>query len=205
DGVLRDWTRFPAVCRDDVIARFKLLAGMDVAEKLLPQTGRLHVASSDAGTLDMRAVTMRTSSGERVVLTARKHRHRALALDALGLSERALEDVRSALASTGGLIVVAGPSGSGRSATLAAALENAAPGRSVVTIEDAIEYEIAGVNHTQVSEIVGLTFSHALRSVLRQHPDVILLGDLPDRDTAAAAADAPPPGQLGLSPGAPPA
>jgi type IV pilus assembly protein PilB len=200
DGALREWTRLPAACRDDVVARFKILAGMDVAEKLLPQTGRLRVAFGDAGTLDMRSVTLRTSFGERVVLTARKHRARALPLDALGLSDRALEDVRASLASDGGLIVVAGPSASGRSATLAAALEVATPGRSVVTIEDTIEYEISGVNHTQVSEIVGLTFSQALLWVLRQHPDVILLGDLPDAATAAMAVDAARSGKLVLCP-----
>jgi type IV pilus assembly protein PilB len=200
DGVLREWTRVPAACRDDVVARFKILAGMDVAEKLLPQTGRLKATASNDGTLDLRAVTLRTSFGERIVLTARKHLHRAPALAALGMSDRALEDVRASLASDGGLIVVAGPSGSGRSATIAAFVEAVAPGRSAVTIEDTIEYEIPGVNHTQVSEIVGLTFGQALRSVLRQHPDVILLGDMPDGDTAAMAVEAARSGKLVLCP-----
>ena len=185
DGVLREWTRIAAAHQDDVIARFKILAGMDVAEKLLPQSGRLRLPPGDDGAIDMRAVTLRTCFGERIVLTARGRRRHAPSIDALGMSDRALEDVRASLAAGAGLIIVAGPSGSGRSSTLAAALDVVSPGRSAVTIEGTIEYEIPGVNHTQVSEIVGLTFAHALRSILRQTPDVILLGDVPDADTAA--------------------
>jgi type IV pilus assembly protein PilB len=200
DGVLREWTRIPAAIQDDVMARLKILAGMDVAEKLLPQTGRLRLPTDEDGALDLRAITLRTRFGERIVLTARSHRRRAPALDALGLSDRALEDVRASLAAGAGLIVVAGPSGSGRSSTLAAALDVVSPGRSAVTVEDTIEYEIPGVIHTQVSEMVGLTFAHALRSILRQAPDVILLGDVPDADTAALAADAVRSGKLVLCP-----
>lgn len=200
DGVLREWTRIPLAQQDDLVARFKILAGMDVAEKLLPQWGRLRAPGTDEGKIDMRAVTLRTSFGERVVLTARSHRHPAPSLDALGLSGQSLGDVRASLAADGGLIVVAGPSGSGRSATLAAALDVASRGRSAVTIEEAIEYEVPGVNHTQVSEIVGLTFSHALRSVAQQRVDVILLGDLPDAETAAMAAEAARSGKLVLCP-----
>jgi type IV pilus assembly protein PilB len=198
DGVLREWTRIPAASQDDVIARFKILAGMDVAEKLLPQSGRLRLPSGGDGTIDMRAVTLRTYFGERIVLTARGRRRRALSIDALGMSDRALEDVRASLAAGAGLFVVAGPSGSGRSSTLAAALEVVSPGRSAVTVEDTVEFEIPGVNHTQVSEIVGLTFAHALRSILRQSPDVILIGDVPDADTAGLAADAARAGKLVL-------
>jgi len=200
DGVLREWARVPMSQQDDVVTRFKILAGMDVAEKLLPQWGRIRLSGMDEGRIDMRAVTLRTSFGERVVLTARSHRRPAPSLDALGLSERALEDLRASLSADGGLIVVAGPSGSGRSATLAAALEVASQGRSAVAIEDAIEYEIPGVNHTQVSEIVGLTFSHALRSVLQQRVDVVLLGEMADAETAALAADAARAGKLVLCP-----
>ncbi|HEX7138224.1 MAG TPA: ATPase, T2SS/T4P/T4SS family [Vicinamibacterales bacterium] len=200
DGVLREWARIPVAQQDDVVARFKILAGMDVAEKLLPQWGRLRLPGVDEGKIDMRAVTLRTSFGERVVLTARSHRRRAPSLDALGLSERALEDVRASLAADSGLVVVAGPSGSGRSATLAAALDVASRGRSAVTIEDAIEYEVPGVNHTQVSEIVGLTFTHAMRSVVHQRVDVILLGEMRDAETASMAADAARSGKLVLCP-----
>ena len=198
DGVLREWTRIAAAHQDDLIARFKILAGMDVAEKLLPQSGRLRLPPGDDGAIDMRAVTLRTCFGERIVLTARGRRRHAPSIDALGMSDRALEDVRASLAAGAGLIIVAGPSGSGRSSTLAAALDVVSPGRSAVTIEDTIEYEIPGVNHTQVSEIVGLTFAHALRSILRQTPDVILLGDVPDADTAGVAADAARAGKLVL-------
>jgi len=197
DGVLRDWLRVPAASRDDLVARFKILAGLDVAEKLLPQGGRVRLASSD-GRIDMRAFTLRTQMGERVLLTVRGHARQAPPIDDLGLSDRALEDLRAALAEGGGLIVVAGGGGSGRSTTLAAALDAAAAGRSAVTIEDGVDYEIPGVSHTQIAEMIGLTFASALRAIARQNPDLILLGDLPDAETAGLAADASRSGKLVL-------
>jgi len=197
DGVLREWLRVPAGSRDDLVARFKILAGLDVAEKLLPQSGRVRLASSD-GRIDMRAFTLRTAMGERVVLTVRGHARQVPPLDDLGLSDRALEDLRASLAEGGGLVVVAGGAGSGRSTTLAAALDASAAGRSAVTIEDGVDYEIPGISRTQVAELIGLTFANALRAILRQDPDVILLGDVPDQETARLAADAARAGKLVL-------
>ncbi len=200
DGLLKEVMDLPKWVHEGLIARLKILAGMDIAEKRLPQDGRLRAATDDGSEVDFRVSTLRTLFGEKVVLRVLDNRKGVPALEELGMSAPALDDLRQFLRHQHGMILVVGPTGSGKTTTLSAAVSSVQSEKTnIITIEDPIEYRIRGVNQTQINEKIKLTFANALRSILRQDPDVILVGEIRDADTARIAMQAAQTGHLVLS------
>ncbi len=200
DGILKEVMDLPKWVHEGLVARMKIMSGLDIAEKRLPQDGRLRVKTEEGQDVDFRVSTLRTLFGEKVVLRVLDHRKGAPPLEELGLSAAALEELRFFLRHQHGMVLVVGPTGSGKTTTLCSALMAIRSGRTnIITIEDPIEYQIPGVNQTQVNEKVKLTFSSALRAILRQDPDVILLGEIRDQETAKIAMQAAQTGHLVLS------
>ena len=200
DGLLKEVMDLPKWVHEGLIARLKIMAGMDIAEKRLPQDGRLRSTAEDGSDVDFRVSTLRTLFGEKVVMRVLDHRKGVPALEEIGLSAAALEEFRQFLRHQHGMILVVGPTGSGKSTTLSSALSSVKSEKTnIITIEDPIEYQIPGINQTQVNEKIKLTFSSALRSILRQDPDVILVGEIRDADTAKIAMQAAQTGHLVLS------
>jgi type II secretory ATPase GspE/PulE/Tfp pilus assembly ATPase PilB-like protein len=199
DGVLHVVGEIPAPQRDAVTARIKVMSSLDVAEKRRPQDGRFHFAH-DGRTIDVRVATLPTGHGEKVVLRLLDSAQVALDLPAVGLAGADLETFSRAISSPHGMIVVTGPTGSGKTTTLYAAL--AALNReelNILTIEDPVEYDLPGINQTRVRPDIGFSFAEALRSFLRQDPDVIMVGEIRDRETADVAVRAALTGHLVLS------
>jgi type IV pilus assembly protein PilB len=200
DGILKEVMDLPKWVHEGLVARLKIMAGMDIAEKRLPQDGRLRQKTEDGKDVDFRVSTLRTMYGEKVVLRVLDHRKGAPPLEELGLSAVSMEELRYFLRHQHGMILVVGPTGSGKSTTLSSAITSVKSGRTnIITIEDPIEYQIPGVNQTQVNEKAKLTFSSALRAILRQDPDVILVGEIRDNETAKIATQAAQTGHLVLS------
>ena len=187
DGVLHDAVTVPARLREEVTSRVKVLGRMDVAEKRLPQDGR---ATVEVGSrrVDLRIASMPTSRGERVVVRLLDRGAGVLTLEELGFPPDVLTGFREMVARQHGLILVTGPTGSGKSTTLYAALSGIDRGeRNVLTLEDPVEHRLPGVSQTQVNAKKGMTFASGLRSVLRQDPDVVMVGEVRDAETAAMA------------------
>jgi type IV pilus assembly protein PilB len=200
DGLLKEVMDLPKWVHEGLIARLKIMAGMDIAEKRLPQDGRLRSTAEDGTEVDFRVSTLRTLFGEKVVMRVLDHRKGVPALEEIGMSASALEEVREFLRHQHGMILVVGPTGSGKTTTLSSALKSVQSEKTnIITIEDPIEYQIPGVNQTQINEKIKLTFASALRSILRQDPDVILLGEIRDSETAKIAMQAAQTGHLVLS------
>jgi type IV pilus assembly protein PilB len=200
DGLLKEVMDLPKWVHEGLIARLKIMAGMDIEEKRLPQDGRLRSSAEDGTEVDFRVSTLRTLFGEKVVMRVLDHRRGVPALEEIGMSAAALEDVREFLRHQHGMILVVGPTGSGKTTTLSSALKSVQSEKTnIITIEDPIEYQIPGVNQTQIDEKIKLTFASALRSILRQNPDVILLGEIRDSETAKIAMHAAQTGHLVLS------
>jgi type IV pilus assembly protein PilB len=200
DGLLKEVMDLPKWVHEGLVARMKIMAGMDIAEKRLPQDGRLRVKTEDGKDVDFRVSTMRTLFGEKIVLRVLDHRKGAPPLEELGLSGASMEEVRHFLRHQHGMILVVGPTGSGKTTTLSSAISSIKSGRTnIITIEDPIEYQIPGVNQTQVNEKAKLTFATALRAILRQDPDVVLVGEIRDQETARIAMQAAQTGHLVLS------
>jgi type IV pilus assembly protein PilB len=200
DGLLKEVMDLPKWVHEGLIARLKIMAGMDIAEKRLPQDGRLRSTAEDGTEVDFRVSTLRTLFGEKVVMRVLDHRKGVPALEEIGMSAAALEEVRQFLRHQHGMILVVGPTGSGKTTTLSASLRSVQSEKTnIITIEDPIEYQIPGVNQTQINEKIKLTFASALRSILRQDPDVILLGEIRDAETAKIAMQAAQTGHLVLS------
>ena len=201
DGLLKEVMDLPKWVHEGLIARLKIMAGMDIAEKRLPQDGRLRVQSRKTATdVDFRVSTLRTLFGEKVVMRVLDHRKGVPSLEDIGFSPGPLEHMRQFLRYQHGMILVVGPTGSGKSTTLSSALTTVRSERTnIITIEDPIEYQMPGVNQTQVNEKIKLTFASALRSILRQDPDVILVGEIRDAETAKIAMQASQTGHLVLS------
>ncbi len=200
DGVLTTVRQLPGQLHEGLIARLKTMAGIDVGEKRLPQDGRIRAAGEDGARVDFRVSTLRTVAGEKLVMRLLDRRKRAPLLDEIGLSESALATVRELLRQPRGMILVAGPAGSGTTLTLNALLATVPPDHAnIVTIEDSVEYQTPGVNRTQVSDASGPGFAGALRLILDQDADVILLSHLRDAETAIVAVHAAQTGQLILS------
>src|SRR5262249_32630297 len=173
------------------------------AEKRLPQDGRLRMTSEEGNEVDFRVSTLRTVWGEKVVMRVLDHRKGVPALEEIGMSAVALEEVRQLLRHQPGMILGVGPpaSGSGKSTTLSSALKSVQSEKTnIITVEDPVEYQIPGVNQTQINDKIKLTFASALRSILRQDPDVILVGEIRDQETAKIAMQAAQTGHLVLSP-----
>ena len=200
DGLLKEVMDLPKWVHEGLIARLKIMAGMDIAEKRLPQDGRVRVATEDGKDVDFRASTLRTLHGEKMVLRVLDQNRGVPPLEELGFSASALNDLRGFLKFQHGMILVVGPTGSGKTTTLCSALMSVQSERTnVITIEDPIEYQIPGINQTQVNEKIKLTFASALRSILRQDPDVILVGEIRDNETARIAMQAAQTGHLVLT------
>ncbi len=200
DGLLKEVMDLPKWVHEGLVARMKIMAGMDIAEKRLPQDGRLRVKTEDGKEVDFRVSTLRTLFGEKIVMRVLDHRKGAPPLEELGLSAAAMEELRFFLRHQHGMILVVGPTGSGKTTTLSSAISSIKSGRTnIITIEDPIEYQIPGVNQTQVNEKAKLTFATALRAILRQDPDVVLVGEIRDHETAKIAMQAAQTGHLVLS------
>jgi type IV pilus assembly protein PilB len=200
DGILKEVMDLPKWVHEGLVARMKIMAGMDIAEKRLPQDGRIRVKTEDGKDVDFRVSSLRTLFGEKIVMRMLDSRKGAPPLQELGFSAAAMEELRYFLKHQHGMILVVGPTGSGKSTTLSSAITSIKSGRTnIITIEDPIEYQIPGINQTQVNEKAKLTFASALRAILRQDPDVILVGEIRDQETAKIAMQAAQTGHLVLS------
>ena len=199
DGVLHLQTEADSKIASALVLRLKLMSGLDISERRLPQDGRFHV-DIRGNAVDVRISTMPTQYGESVVMRLLSQSTGLLRLDRLGMPAPMLARVRHALARSGGMILVTGPTGSGKTTTLYAALaEINGPDCKIITVEDPVEYRLPGVNQVQVHEKIDLGFERVLRSALRQDPDVILVGEMRDRTTAEIGLRAALTGHLVLS------
>jgi general secretion pathway protein E len=184
DGLLRNISAPPTSMAKGILSRLKIMAGLNITERRMPQDGRARIVVGGAE-IDLRIATMPTMHGESGVVRLLRKGAGLVALDKLGLAGRDESILRRTLQAPFGMIVVTGPTGSGKTTTLAAALaEINEPSRKILTIEDPVEYQIPGINQTQVHPAIGLTFAAALRSFLRQDPDVIMVGEMRDGETA---------------------
>lgn len=200
DGLLRQAMDLPTWVHDGVVGRIKVMAGLDIAEKRLPQDGRIRTSPEDGRDVDVRVSTLRTVFGEKVVLRILDRGRGVPSLDTLGFSSEGLAQVHAFLRHQHGMILVVGPTGSGKTTTLSAALAALRTGSTnIVTIEDPVEYQIPGVNQTQINGKIDLTFARSLRAILRQDPDVVLVGEIRDPETARVAMQAAQTGHLVLS------
>ena len=199
DGVLHTVSELALRQRDAIISRLKIMASLDIAEKRRPQDGRIRYQQGER-TIDLRVSTLPTDFGEKVVLRLLDKSHLRLELDALGFEAGGLETFRRAIHQPYGIILVSGPTGSGKTTTLYAALnELNTDAVNITTIEDPIEYNLPGINQTHVRADIGLTFAQALRAFLRQDPNVIMVGEIRDAETAEIAIRASLTGHLVLS------
>ncbi len=187
DGMLHHVASVPKKLQASVISRVKIMADLDIAEKRKPQDGRIRVKVAGRD-VDVRISTVPTTWGESVVMRLLDRSSVLLSLEDLGLEGEKLALVYSLIRKPHGIILVTGPTGSGKTTTLYAALERInSPDKKIITIEDPVEYQLHGINQIQVNPKVNLTFANGLRSVLRQDPDVILVGEVRDRETADIA------------------
>ena len=199
DGILRDMVPPAKKMQAAVIARIKIVARMDIAERRLPQDGRFKMKIS-GGAVDVRVSTIPTIYGEKVVMrildaSAVKHD-----LDLLGLQPERLEELKDKLSQPHGIIIVTGPTGSGKSTTLYSALSYLKdPTKNITTVEDPVEYRLAGINQIQVKPEIDLDFARCLRAILRQDPDIVLIGEIRDKETVEIAIKASLTGHLVLS------
>jgi type IV pilus assembly protein PilB len=199
DGVLRESTQIPRRMLAGVISRVKIMADLDIAEKRVPQDGRVSL-TVQGHSIDLRVVTMPSSHGEGIVMRILDKEQALIGLDSLGMSAQSDELFRDGFTRSYGAVLVTGPTGSGKSTTLYAALnEINAPTRKILTIEDPVEYQLAGVNQIQVNLKAGLTFAGGLRAMLRADPDVIMVGEIRDSETAKIAIESALTGHLVLS------
>jgi type II secretory ATPase GspE/PulE/Tfp pilus assembly ATPase PilB-like protein/8-oxo-dGTP pyrophosphatase MutT (NUDIX family) len=199
DGVLAVVRRLPRTVGPALVSRIKILSGLDIADRLRPQDGRARIAVNSVA-VDLRVSTLPASHGEKVVIRVLDGRGAILTLDGMGFHADELTRIERLLDSREGLILVTGPTGSGKTTTLYAALRQIKErGVNIVTVEDPIEYRLPGIVQVQVNEKAGLTFASALRSIMRQDPDVVLIGEIRDRETAEIAIQASLTGHLVLS------
>lgn len=203
DGLLRDVPTPEGIefLKDSIVSRLKVMAHLDIAEKRLPHDGRLRITRKD-GAWDLRASLLPTRYGETVCLRILNAGNLLTDMEQLGLSQDHLASLQRQLRRPSGLMLVTGPTGSGKTTTLYSILVhlmNAHPDLKIITVEDPVEYDIPGITQIQTNAEIGLTFSSALRSILRHDPDVILVGEIRDRETAEIAIQAAQTGHLVLS------
>ncbi len=199
DGVLNDMEYLPLKMQPAVITRIKILAGLDIAEKRLPQDGRidLKVSSKD---LDIRVATFPTIFGENIVMRLLEKTSLNFDLETLGFEPDHLVLYERLIRNQFGLLLITGPTGSGKTTTLYATISQLnSKEKKIITIEDPVEYQLRGINQIQVKPAIGLTFANALRSILRQDPDIILVGEIRDKETAEIAIHSALTGHLVLS------
>ena len=199
DGVLRDLMKPPPGMHAAIVSRVKVIGKMDIAEKRLPQEGRVHIIA-EGREIDLRVSSMPTLLGEKLVLRILDKQNLRVRLEDLGFRAESLAAFKRMLDQPHGLILVTGPTGSGKTTTLYSALDLLrSPELNIVTIEDPVEYQIDMINQTHVHDSVGLSFARALRSILRQDPDVIMVGEIRDQETARVAVQAALTGHLVLA------
>jgi type IV pilus assembly protein PilB len=199
DGVLSESTTIPKRMVAGVVSRVKIMADLDIAEKRVPQDGRVGL-TVEGHAIDIRIVTMPGVHGEGIVMRILDKEQALISLDALGMGPGGRETFEGGFNRSYGAVLVTGPTGSGKSTTLYAALNAInAPTRNIITIEDPVEYQMAGINQLQVNNKAGLTFAAALRSMLRADPDVIMVGEIRDAETARIAVESALTGHLVLS------
>ena len=199
DGVLYPVLTPPKRLQPSIIARLKIMAGLNIAEKRLPQDGRFAIRTAGKD-VDLRVSVLPTSHGERVVLRLLEKENRLLNLTEMGFSADRLSSIQQLIQLAHGIILVTGPTGSGKTTTLYAALSQInAPDKNIITVEDPVEYQLLGIGQMQVNPKINLTFAAGLRSILRQDPDVIMIGEIRDRETAEIAIHASLTGHLVFS------
>jgi len=199
DGVLHVMQRAPRNIQNGVISRLKIMSDIDIAERRKPQDGRMSVRHSDRQ-IDLRVATLPTVWGEKVVMRILDNTNTAMSIEQLQLLDRNAKVFKESYTKPNGMILVTGPTGSGKSTTLNTTLKAVArPEINVITVEDPVEYRMPGINQVQVNPKAGLTFASALRSILRSDPDVVLLGEIRDHETAQIAIEASLTGHLVLS------
>jgi len=199
DGALREAKRAPRKFQPSIISRVKLMANLNIAEKRLPQDGRIRrkIAGKD---VDMRVATAPTANGERITIRLLDRSSVLLGLADIGMAQDTLEVIRAIIKRPHGILLVTGPTGSGKTTTLYACLsEINAPDINILTVEDPVEYQLEGISQTQVNPKIELTFASGLRSFLRHDPDVIMVGEIRDRETAEIAITASLTGHLVFS------
>lgn len=199
DGALREVEGPPARLHPSVISRIKIMANMKIAEKRLPQDGRIEI-SVENRPLDLRVSSIPTNHGESIVMRILDKQNLALGLPSLGFQPDDLKTFERLIQYPDGILLTTGPTGSGKTTTLYACLDHLnKPDRKIITVEDPVEYLLTGVNQVHVRSDIGLTFSAALRSILRQAPNTIMIGEIRDRETAEIAVNAALTGHLVLS------
>jgi general secretion pathway protein E len=187
DGVLYDLLTPPKHIQSALISRIKVMAKLDIAEKRLPQDGRFDVKIGNTE-IDVRVSTIPTATGERVVMRLLNKTSTFFGITDLGVSGNQMERLKRLVTAPNGIILVTGPTGSGKTTSLYAILSYInTPDINIITVEDPVEYQIDGINQIQVNPKIGLTFASGLRSIVRQDPDVILVGEIRDRETAEIA------------------
>jgi type IV pilus assembly protein PilB len=199
DGMLREAVPPPPRMQSAVVTRLKILSSMDVAERRLPQDGRFKVRATGRD-IDVRVSVIPTIYGEKMVMRILDKGSLTHSLDAMGLEEHILKQFKTALSQPHGIIIVTGPTGSGKSTTLYSALNYVKdPKKNITTVEDPVEYRLAGINQIQVKSEIDLDFAACLRAILRQDPDIILIGEIRDKETVEIAIKASLTGHLVLS------
>jgi type IV pilus assembly protein PilB len=200
DGVLHEIMSPPLRLKNPLVSRLKVMAGLDIAERRLTQDGRIKLKMGTGTELDIRVSVLPTLFGEKVVMRLLDKSNLQLDMTRLGFDPKTLEDFQEAIHKPYGMILITGPTGSGKSTTLYSALsELNKPDVNISTAEDPVEYNIMGINQVQVREQIGLTFAAALRSLLRQDPDILMVGEIRDLETAQIAVKAALTGHLVLS------
>src|SRR5881296_52782 len=199
DGVLRQVMKIPRQAGLPLISRIKIMSSLDIADRLRPQDGRARVAVNGQP-IDLRVSTLPAALGEKVVIRILDSRATVKSLDSLGLNANEIEAIKALLENHEGILLVTGPTGSGKTTTLYSCINLIkSEGVNIVTVEDPVEYRMQGIVQVQVQEKAGLTFASALRSILRQDPNVVLIGEIRDRETAQIAVQASLTGHLVLS------
>ncbi len=199
DGTLIEQTTLPYKLKGAVVSRLKIMANLDIAERRLPQDGRIKI-SVGMKKIDLRVSVLPTIYGEKVVMRILDQSNLNLDMSKMGFSEKSLRDFNESLNSPFGMILVTGPTGSGKSTTLYSALSSVnTPDTNIMTAEDPVEYNLEGINQVAVNAEIGLTFAAALKSFLRQDPDIIMVGEIRDLETAQIATKAALTGHLVLS------
>jgi len=190
DGVLMDATPPPKQMQLALASRFKIMSSLDIAERRLPQDGRMRIRVSGRD-YDLRVSIMPTVHGEKIVLRLLDKSNLSASIDKLGLDPETFQQFKTAVDAPHGLILVTGPTGSGKTTTLYSALnELNNPVYNIITVEDPVEFQVPGINQVPVKKEIGLTFANALRSILRQDPDIIMIGEIRDTETAEIAVEA---------------
>ncbi len=199
DGELLEYAKVPNFVKKNLLTRIKIISGMNITETRLPQDGAIKNLTEEID-LDLRVSSLPIVDGEKIVIRILNYKMSSEGLENLGLTEKNLEKIRKLISLPNGIIMVAGATGSGKSTTVYAALQilNTTE-RNIITVEDPVEMKIPGINQVQVMSEIGLTFGNTLRSILRQDPDIIMIGEIRDNETARIAVRASITGHLVLS------